>query len=513
MSDVEFLIVLLAASAVLVRLAYTIRVPYPIALVLGGIAIAAIPGRQGVAIKPDVILVVFLPALLAAAGFASSARELRTEAGPLAALAVGLVLLTMTSVAVLAHALVGGLPWTAAFVLGAVVAPTDPVSAVATFTRTGAPARVRLIVEGESLINDAAALVAFRVAVTAAVSGTFRAPEAGLDFLLSSLGGVAIGLAAGVLVRAAVRREDETALAIVLTVLGAYGAYVIAERLGASGVLAAVVFGLHLGWYAHSTFEPDARLSAISFWNVLVFALTAMLFIILGVQLPAALHDARSAAAVPTLLRDSVLIAGLVIGVRMAFAFLPVGLGTWRERIVMGWSGMRGAVSLAAVLSIPATVDGGGAFPRRDLIIVVTVAVILATLVGQGLTLAPLMRLLGVKGERGWSIEEATARLEAAQSALDRLDELEDEGASEEMVRRLRDLYRARFRRCVMALGGEPDSMDAVEDRHRSYLGLRRDLISTERATLLDLRARGEVRQAVLRLIERDLDLEEARLR
>jgi Na+/H+ antiporter len=506
LDDLEFLFVLLLGAAALVRLAEIVRVPYPIALVLGGLAVGFVPGLPALELEPEIVFLVFLPPLLTAAGFAASPQALRAEAGPLAFLTIGLVLLTMGVVAVVAHAVVPGLSWEAAFILGAVVAPTDPLAAAASFGRIGVPARVKLLVEGEAIINDATALVVYRVAVAAAVSGTFSAQDAVLEFVLSAVGGIAIGLVAGALEVLVLRRLDDTALSIFLTVLFPYGAYVAAEQAGVSGVLAAVVSGLYLGWFAHEAFQADTRLSAVAFWGVLDFAANAILFVLLGLQFPALVDELQQELTLGGLVGAAVLVSLTVIGVRLLGMALPGLGGSARERLAVGWSGMRGAISLAAALAVPTSVDG------RDEIIFITFVVILVTLVGQGLSLPALLRVLGIHGPRPWSPEEAIARLEAAQTALDRLDELEEEGASEEQLRRLRDLYRARFRRCQAAIGGDDaDGSAHVEPRLR-HSALRRELIGVERGALVDLRNRGRLQPELLRVIERDLDLEEARL-
>jgi Na+/H+ antiporter len=506
LGDLEFLFLLLLGAAALVRLAEHLRIPYPIVLVLGGLGVGFVPGLPEIELEPEVVFLVFLPPLLGAAAFSSSPQAMRADAGPLAFLAIALVLLTMAGVAVVAHAVVPGLPWEAAFVLGAVVAPTDTVAAAAAFSRMGVPERVKLLVGGEALLNDATALVVLRVAVAAAVSGTFSAPDALLEFVGSALGGAAIGLGVGVLQVRVLRRLDDTALSIFLTVLFPYGAYVAAEEAHASGVLAVVTTGVYLGWFAHDAFRADTRLSAIAFWGVLDFAANAILFVLLGLQFPVLLDDLQAEFTLGSLIGAAVLVSLTVVVVRLVAVALPGLGGTVRERLAIGWSGMRGAISLAAALSIPEGVDG------RDEIIFITFVVILVTLVGQGLTLPGLLRVLGIHGDRPWSPEEAIARLEAAQTALDRLDELEEEGASEEQLRRLRELYRARFARCQAVIGGDGSASAAASEPRLRYGALRRELIGVERGALVDLRNRGRLRPDLLRVIERDLDLEEARL-
>jgi CPA1 family monovalent cation:H+ antiporter len=509
-SGLEFLFVLLLAAVVLVRLAERARLPYPIVLVLAGLAIGLVPGLPDVELEPDVIFLVFLPPLLVEAAYSASPQELFAERRPLAFLTIGLVVLTIGTVAIVAHALIDGLPWAAAFALGAIVAPTDPVAAIATFSRIGVPDRVRLLVEGESLLNDATALVALRVALSAAGGAAFDAGGASWDLVKAVAGGIAIGLVAGWLGVQVVRRVADKPLAILWTVLSSWGSYIVAEEAGVSGVLAAVLCGLYFGWHQHQAFDADTRLSAQAFWEVLTFTLNALIFILLGLQFPTLSDELREQVQVGELAVAGLAIAGALMSVRLLAQFAPfVHTGdTWRERLIVGWSGMRGAISLAAALSVPLDVTG------RNEIVVVTFVVILVTLVGQGLTLPVLLKALRVRPDRIWSPEEAIARLEAAQAALDRLEELEAErdGDTPEPVRRLRELYRARFRMCQAVLTGEPDARDRAADVRFRYGALRRELIGVERHALLDLRADGRLRPDVMRLIERDLDLEEARL-
>ncbi len=506
LDDLEFLFLLLLAAAALVRIADLVRVPYPIALVLGGLAVGFVPGLPEIELKPEIIFLVFLPPLLGAAGFSASPQAMRAEVGPLAFLTVGLVLLTMGVVAVVAHATVPELGWQAAFILGAVVAPTDPVAAAASFSRMGVPDRVRLLVGGEALLNDASALVLYRVAVTAAVTGSFSASDAIAEFVLSTLGGTAVGLLVGFLQVRVMRKLEDEALSIFLTVLVPYTAYIAAEQAGVSGVLAAVVAGVYLGWFAHEAFGAGVRLSAQAFWQVLDFAANAALFVLLGLQFPVLVDELQEELTLRGLVGAALAVSLAVTGVRL-LAMLAPGLGgSARERMAIGWSGMRGAISLAAALAIPASVDG------REEIIFITFVVILVTLVGQGLSLPALLRVLRIHGPRPWSPEEAIARLEAAQTALDRLDDLEDEGASEEQLRRLRELYRGRFQRCQAIIGGDGSASSAHAEPRLRYFALRKELIGVERGALVDLRNRGRLKPELLRVIERDLDLEEARL-
>ncbi len=511
MSDLEFLLVLLIAATGLVRLADLIRVPYPIVLVIAGLGIGFLDFLPNIELDPEVVLIVFLPPLLATAGYNASPQELKVLWRPLTVLALGLVLTTMTAVAVVAHAVVDGMPWAAAFVLGAIVAPTDPVSAIATFSRAGAPDSVRMVVESEAMLNDASALTAFRVALGVATGATFDATDAVGDFVVATAGGVAVGLVVGWVVVRIMSRSADSTIAIMASVLGAYGAYVLGEELQVSGVLGAVVAGLYLGWHSHEATDADTRLNSHAFWNVLEFILNALLFILLGLQFPVLVDELRSGRDLSGLVAGGLILAGVVMAVRMAVQFVPfAGTGEdWRERTMVGWAGMRGAISLALALSIPLET----AF--REEIILLTFVVIGVTLIGQGLSLPLVVKALKPSGERVWSPEEAIARLEAAQSALDRLEEFEKEWEGDELpppVVRLRELYRARFRMCQAALTGEGQTRHKLAETRVRYGTLRRELIAVERRALLDLRADGRLRPEVFRSIERDLDLDEARL-
>jgi len=510
-NNIESVFVLILAAALLVRLADYGKIPAPIVLVLGGLGIAFVPTLPSVELEPDTVFLVFLPPLVYAAGWRTSPQELRAVMRPLALLAIGLVFLAAGAVAAVAHALVPQMTWAEAAILGAVLAPTDAVAATSIFRRLGAPERVRLLVEGESMINDGTALVLYRIAVGVATGSAFSFGGAALEFVGVALGGIVVGLAVGVVSDLVVRRQTDAGLSIVLTVLTAYGAYIGAEELHVSGILAAVVGGIYAGYQSPRSLDADVRLSAVAFWNVLVYGLEITLFVLLGLQLPEIVDTLNeTSSGVSELLLPAAALAATSIAVRLAFVFAMRGDAgdTLGQRFAIGWSGMRGAVSLAAALAVPLSVNA------RPQIIFLTFALILVTLVGQGLSLPFIVRALGLEEPRRWSDEEAVARMEAAQSALDRLDEMEDEErASEGQLKRLRDLYRARFRMCQAVLGGEDPGAAAREQRIADYGELRRELIGIERDELLQLRGAGRLRNETMRQIERDLDLEEARIR
>src|SRR5918995_517608 len=526
MHEIESLIFLLAAAALLAQLARLLKVPYPILLVLGGLVMGFVPGLPDIEIPPEVIFVVFLPPLLNSAAFSSSPLDLRAQLRPIVLLAVGLVLATMGAVAVIAHALIG-LPWAAAFVLGAILAPTDPVAAEAIFGRLGVPERVGTVVGGESLVNDGTGLVAFKVAVAVVVSGAFSVWEAGLSFLLVGGGGLLVGLIFARIVLPLWARLRDPTILITFSVLIPYAVYILAEEvLLVSGILAVVTYGLYQGWKAPRLF-PDAstRLQALAFWGVMIFVLEALLFILVGQQLPTIVGELGEYTFSQVLLYAA-LIYGVVLGARFVWFFTTPYLhpvfnrllrnrylrAPWQERLVMSWSGMRGAVSLAAALAVPITISGGR-FEERDLILFLTFAVILATLVLQGLTLDPLIRSLRLSDDgNAGTLMELRARLKGARAALQRLERLcEVEQVPPGAQAQMRDQYEGRIRRYEDGIeaGGATEEYSQSSAAWRSW---RRDLVGAEREAILALRDRGEISPEVMRRIEHDLDLEESRI-
>jgi Na+/H+ antiporter len=514
----SLLLVLVAAVAGLSILARMIGVPYPILLVGGGLVLGFVPGMPVIELPPELVLVVFLPPLLYWAAFFSSPRELQADARAISLAALPLVLATAAAVAVVAHSVVDGLPWAAAFALGAIVSPTDPLAATAIGRRLGVPRRLVTVLEGESLVNDASALVTYRIAVAAVATGSFVVWQAGLRFLVGAAGGVAIGLAVGWLVAEVRRRLQDPVTEIVVSVATGYAAYLPAERLQVSGVLAAVTAGLYVGWRAPELASAATRLLGFSFWEVLVYLLNAVLFILVGLQLQPIL-GAVGGTSMATLVGQAALISAVVIGVRFAWLFtvpylirlvdrrpaqVARRLGA-RARLVLGWSGMRGAVSLAAALALPLD------FPLRDVILFLTFGVILATLVVQGLTLPALIRRLGVHGDDTEEQEELYARLAATDAALDRLQQLAGaEWTREDSVERLQGAYQFRRRRLGARLGAVTD--EGFEDRSLAYQRLVREVLQAQRQAIVGLRNQGAISNDVMHRIERELDLEDSRL-
>jgi CPA1 family monovalent cation:H+ antiporter len=504
--DELILLALLAAATALVALAPMLRVPYPILLVLGGLALGFIPGVPEITLPPEVVLVGVLPPLLYSAAFFTGLRDLRANIKPIGFLAIGLVVATMLAVALVAHA-VTDLSWAASFVLGAVVAPTDPLAATAIARRLGVPRRIVTIVEGESLVNDATALVLYASAVTAVVAGTFSIWDASLDFILSVVGGIAVGLAVGWVVAQVRIRLDNIPAEIAMSLLTAYLAYIPARALGVSGVLAAVTVGVYLGWRSPELSTPQMRMQGFAVWETFVFLANALLFTLIGLQLRPILETIGNRSDV-SLIAQGVAVTGTVIVVRLVWL---LAAKPNRNGLAIGWMGMRGAVSLAAALAVPLETDAGAAFPGRDLIIFLAFSVILGTLVVQGLTLPALIERLGLEDDGLEEKEDTKARVKAAEAALTRLDELlEEEWVRPETAERMRGLYNFRRSRFLARFDGEDDG--SIERQSTDFQRLRRELLEAERAAIVGLRREGRISDEVMHRIERDLDLEDVRL-
>jgi len=504
--DELVLLALLTAVAALVALAPTLRVPYPILLVVGGLALGFIPGIPELSLPPEVVLVGILPPLLYSAAFFTGLRELRANLGQISLLAVGLVVATMVAVAGVAH-VATDLSWAGCFVLGAVVSPTDPIAATAIARRFGVPRQIVSVVEGESLVNDATALVLYAAAVAAVVSGSFSVWSAGFDFLLSVVGGLAVGLAVGWVVALVRIRLDNIPAEILIALLCGYLAYIPAQALGVSGVLAAVAIGVYLGWRAPELSTPAMRMQGRAVFETLVFVVNALLFTLIGLQLRPIL-DTLGGESTGSLILDAFVVVAAVMLVRLAWVFT---VGPRDYPAVIGWMGMRGAVTLAAALALPLETDAGAAFPGRELIIFIAFAVILGTLLGQGLTLPALIKHLHLEDDGLEQKEDTKARVHAADAALERLEELLDEDwVRPETADRLRGLYTFRRTRFQARYDGDDDG--SIERQSQAYQRLRRELLEAERAAIVSLRRNGRISDDVMRRVERDLDLEDSRL-
>jgi monovalent cation/hydrogen antiporter len=521
MNQAEIICTLLIAVAALAMLAKKVALPYPVLLVIGGLALGFVPGLPAVKLEPDMVFLFLLPPLLYPAAVFTSWRDFRANLSPILLLAIGLVLLTTVFVAVVAHALTG-LPWATAFILGAIISPTDAVAATAITDRLRVPRRIVTVLDGESLVNDATALVAYRFAIAAMMSGRFSFSEASVRFVLVALGGTGIGLAVGWLAAHLQRRLDDPPVQITISLLTPFAAYIPAERLQVSGVLAVVASGLFLGWRGPQIFTSRTRLNLYVFWEMMVFLLNGLVFVLIGLQLPRILHT-LSGHSLKQLVWHGVLISCAAIGVRIAWVFPSTYLlhlmsvflrkrdpyPAWQNVAIVAWTGMRGVVSLAAALAVPLTLWDGSPFPGRDYILVITFCVILATLVLQGLTLPVLIRRLGVVDDGLANVEERTARLKANEAALAYLAEV-DSQFPPDIVERLRVEYDDRIRQlevCDSISGDRSDGLIAP-----SYQRLQQDALDVERRTIIQLRDEYVINDEVLRRIQSDIDHAEARL-
>jgi CPA1 family monovalent cation:H+ antiporter len=519
MDEIEIiLIALLVAVAVFASAARAAHLPYPIVLVLGGIVLGVVPGLPEARLNPDLVLVIFLPPLIYSSAFFTNLSDLRRDLRPISLLAIGLVLATTGTVALAAHAVIDDMSWAVAFTLGAIVAPTDTIAVSAILQRMNLPRRMRSVLEGESLINDGTALVAYKVAVAAVATGSFSVAHAGLQFLADAGGGVLIGLAVGYVIAEVRRRLDDPLIENTISLLSGFAAYIPAERIGASGVLAAVTVGVYVGFRSPGIVSPATRLQGSMLWEVLIFLLNAVLFVLIGLQLPVIVGGLDGYSAT-TLVGWGLLVSAIVILTRLVWQHTIVFLiraidrrphliaqrTDWRTRTVSGWAGIRGAVSLAAALALPA------GFPERDLVIFLTFCVIAVTLVGQGLTLPWVIRRLGVSDGGRARDEELKARLKVTKAAIARIDELGSaEWTRDESVERMRGLYEYRKRRLAARAGRIED--DGYEDRSVAYQTLVREVLEAQRAELLRLRADGTISADVMRTLEREFDLEDQRL-
>jgi monovalent cation/hydrogen antiporter len=541
LQQIEIILGLLLAVAALATLATRLKIPYPILLVLGGSALGFVPGLPQVELDPELVFLLFLPPLLYVSAIFTSWRDFRANIRAISLLAVGLVLMTTFVVGAVVHA-VTGLPWAAAFVLGAIISPTDAIAATTVAQRLGVPRRIVTILEGESLVNDATGIVAYRVAVAAVVTGAFSIWEAGLQFVVGAAGGIAFGFAVGWLVVWARRHlSEDPSVQNIVSLLTPFVAYLAAEELPHSlwemlhelygvpgdlhfsGVLAVVTTGLYLGRKGPYIISSGTRLQGYATWELITFLLNGLIFILIGLQLRSVV-EGLDEYTTGEIISYAVLVSLTVILVRIIWVFPATYVPRWairhiRERdpsppwrsvSVVAWTGMRGVISLAAALALPLQTAAGVPFPFRDLIIFLTFCVILATLVVQGLSLPVLIRALGLEDDHIGDKEETHGRIQVAEAALQRLDELADEDwVREDTTERIRDLYTYRRNRFASRFDGDSDG---VEERSAAYQRLMVELLVAQRLRLVTMRDEGSIGDEVMHRIERDLDLEESRL-
>ena len=520
MRSVETVLFLVVLGTVVAAFAGRLRVPAPSLLVIAGVVVGLLPGVPPVRVAPDVVSLVVLPPLLYAASEELPWRDLRAVWRPVVVLAVGLVLASAAAVAAVAS-VVAAVPVSMAFVLGAVLASTDPVAVSALGRRLSLPPRVQALVQAESLFNDATSLVLFQIAVSVAVAGSVgRTTAAGLllhgagQFVVLAAGGAAVGgvLAAGVI--AVRRRVTDPVLETVLALVTPYAAFVLGEALHVSPVMAVIVAGLAIGARRTRITTAQTRLQLHSVYETVIFLLESVVFSLIGLELPGLIRALSQAEAWPA---EALAIAGTLIATRILWVF-PLSAviqrrrgalrPSWAVPAVVSWAGTRGVVPLAAALSIPLTTASGAPLPRRDLILVLTTSVIVVSLIVQGLTLEPLARFSGIAQPATARHEETVARLRLAEAGLARLDELAgSDAAPDDVIDRVRGTLQARIGVTRAQIDDVPSESDGLTERE-----LRRDLIAAENAELTRLYQNGTISAATRQRLQRNLDLEATRL-
>jgi monovalent cation/hydrogen antiporter len=519
-SQLELLLAVLLMVALLTVVAGRIGIPYPILMTVGGLLLGLVPHLPRLDLAPELVFLLILPPILFSAAFFTSPRELWRNARPISLLAIGLVLATTVAVAVVVHTLAPGVGWAPAFALGAIVSPPDAVAATAIAQRLGLPPRLVTILEGESLVNDATALVAFRLAVAAAaVTGTpLSLPEAAGTYVFVSVGGVVIGLVVGWIVVQIETWLNDPPVEVLVSLLAPVAAWLPAEALHVSGVLSVVTAGIVLGRAAPRILSSDTRVMSSGVWQMLIYTLNGLVFVLIGLQLPAIVEAISESQSAGDLALLALAVSVTVIVIRLLWVYPATYLPRWlvpglaardpspdpRLVAVLGWSGMRGVVSLAGILTLERF------FPSRDLLVFLTFAVILVTLLGQGLTLQFLIRRLGIGDDGSVRHEEIHAREASVEAALSRLEELAEEWPGHlELIEQLR----ARYTHAEEHLehDHEAEGAPAPDQEQIEHEAIRRSVIDSQRFAIIDLRDRGVIGDAALRRVERDLDLEELR--
>jgi Na+/H+ antiporter len=511
---VAIAVVVIIGRAVASRL----DVPAAIVLVVLGVLASLIPQVPNIDLPPDVVLLLFLPPLIYNAAFFSAPRETRDNAVPITALAVGATAVTILGVGAVTRLVLPGLGWAAAFAFAAAVAPTDAVGATSVLNRLGAPQRIVTIIEGESLINDAVALTAFGLAVEA-MGHPFTFTHGLARLVEVVVGGIGYGLVVAVVIGHVRRYVRDPMTQILITLITPFVAYIPAQQLNVSGVLATVVVGFYLGTRTEGMLQAASRIGGTIFWRTLVFLLESALFALLGLELRTVVSHLAGAHSIAWLAGAAAAEVAAVIAIRMGWElavspllrFLPGRhsgyiRNPWRQRVVIGWGGIRGAITLAIALTLPLTV-GGKPFGERPTLIFLASVVVVVTLIGEGLTLAPLLRALGLVESEEQQRREASARAKVTEAGLARLDELAEVGeVDEDTANVFRQLFEMRLDR-VRAVLGDTDGADGVPDTS----GFRTELVRAQRAKLAELYRDRKISDEIRRSISRSLDLQERR--
>jgi monovalent cation/hydrogen antiporter len=510
-NEIWLLIGLLGVTVPLVAFAQRAGVSYPIVLVLAGLVMGFIPRMPPVIMNPDLVLIIFLPPLLYWEAINAPTDAMRRHESSIWTLVIGLVLVTTAAVAAVAHATIPNLPWAMAFVLGAIVAPTDELASAPVLDAMRMPRALIAIIEGESLLNDATSLILYAAAVGAVVTGVFSFWSTVGWFFVSALGGIAVGWISAQLARWLWQRVRDTNLQVVVSFTLPYFTFSTAGRLSVSSVLAAVFAGIAANRFTPVVLTPQARLQAMGFWNTVVFLANAILFLLVGLQLHALVHQVLAEYSWPTLILDALAVNATVIGVRLVWFIgneftpgLPLVSGAdvapnWRRALVAAWSGLRGSVSLAAALAIPVTTLAGAPVPQRSLVIFLSFSVILVTLVGCGLTLPWLISKLHIPAVDDEETSEVSRAIDAMVNAASAyLDGLVNRG---ELDAEHAALLKRRSQRRLRTHDGSAQADSEVDHE--------RDVVTEERAALIAVREKGEIDNTVLRRLLYKLDLAE----
>ncbi|HYF67705.1 MAG TPA: Na+/H+ antiporter [Ohtaekwangia sp.] len=522
MQEITTVIILLAVVTALAEVADKIRIPYPILLVLSGIAIGLVPGLPTISLDPDIVFLIFLPPILYSAAWTTSWPDFKKAKRPITLLAIGCVIFTTCAVAYIAHAFIPCLGWPEAFVLGAIISPPDAIAATAATKGLGVPKRLITVLEGESLVNDATGLIAYRYAVAAVVSGSFHLWQAGLQFLFVAIAGIALGLMIGFTfkwIHKITPHNPTTATA--LTFLTPFVSYLLAEWLHVSGVLAVVAAGLYLSWNSSSIFSQQTRLQTSSSWSTMIFILNGIIFILIGLQLPEIIQNIEGHSTRDLLKYGAIISLAVIVG-RIIWVYPGAYIPRWmsksiREKepdttfglvTILAWSGMRGVISLAAALALPLTIEGTKPFPQRDLIIFLTFCVIFSTLIIQGLTVRPLIKLFRIHPDGREHAIEQSARLALASSAIEHIEENYSLALSDEVLNQIKTKYEIRIQRI------RKDEIERKLDvaQIMEFQRIQQELLDKQRKDLIIMRAEGKISDEAMRKIEYELDLEETRL-
>jgi monovalent cation/hydrogen antiporter len=521
------LLLLLLFVVVFSTLAKRLQTPYPIVLVIAGLLVGFIPAIPKVSLDPDMVFLVVLPPLLYSAAWFTSWRDFSYNLTSIASLAIGLVAFTVFGVAAAVSWVFAGMDWRTGLVLGAVVATTDAIAATSIAKRVGLPKRIVDILEGESLLNDASGLLALEFATAMVVYGqnpTVFSAVGRLAYLVAV--GIAVGLVIARLVEWFEHQIDDGPIEIAVSLFVPYATYLAAEALHASGVLAVVAAGLYLGRRSSRFFSPSVRLQAYSVWGSLTFILNGLVFVLIGLQLPYVLAGIRE-VPLAKLFLYGLLFSGLLILLRLVWSFPGAYISylfrkhvlhqneqppSLRGVFIVGWTGMRGVIALAAAISLPQTIADGSPFPHRDLIVFLTFAVILVTLVVQGLTLPPLIRALGLAAPTGPDCEEQEARRLMIEAALQHLNNRDRASEPPESTDLYDDIHKHYTHRLANISHQDGQPHDTARELYDRYLALSQELLDTERKTAVHLRDEGRINDEVLRQLEHELDLSETRL-